>query len=154
MFKNTVTTDGHKAGIHYVNEEAYLAGHADSKSVSNRKDFDAEFPYVTKLPEQDRTDLMDPQKCRLLFVDPGKKNILTVGTGCKGTGVIKYTMVQRRREAYFQRNQIEYNGSISRVVQDNVGNPLTFVRNTDLGDVTRVVTLETLITMGYAQDYT
>ncbi|KAJ3243613.1 hypothetical protein HDU78_000299 [Chytriomyces hyalinus] len=154
MFKNTVTTDGHKAGIHYVNEEAYLAGHADSKSVSNRKDFDAEFPYVTKLPEQDRTDLMDPQKCRLLFVDPGKKNILTVGTGCKGTGIIKYTMVQRRREAYFQCNQIEYNGSISRVVRDNVGNPLTFVRNTDLGDVTRVVTLETLITMGYAQDYT
>ncbi|KAJ3407337.1 hypothetical protein HDU80_009014 [Chytriomyces hyalinus] len=95
MFKNTVTTASHKAGIHYINEEAYLAGHADSKSVNTRKDFDTEFPYVTKLPEQDRTELMDPHKYCLLFVDPGKKNILTVGTGCKGTGVIKYMMVLR-----------------------------------------------------------
>ncbi|KAJ3234891.1 hypothetical protein HDU81_001034, partial [Chytriomyces hyalinus] len=88
MFKNTVTTDGHKAGVHFVNEEAYFAGHAGSKSVNNRKDFNTEFPYVTNLPEPERKELMDFQKYRLLFVDPGKKNILTIGTGCKGTGVI------------------------------------------------------------------
>ncbi|KAJ3217062.1 hypothetical protein HDU81_000977, partial [Chytriomyces hyalinus] len=153
MFKNTVTTDSHKAGIHYVNEEAYLASHADCKSVNNWKDFNTEFPYVTKLPEQDQMDLMDSQKYRLLFVDPGKKNILTIGTGAKVGGVTKYTMVQRQREAYLKRNQDEYNGSILRMVQDNDRNALTFVQNTDFGDVNRVVTLETLVSMGYAQDF-
>ncbi|KAJ3228729.1 hypothetical protein HDU81_005949 [Chytriomyces hyalinus] len=149
-----VTTDGSKAGVHFFNEETYVAGPADCKPVSNRKDFD--FPYVTKLPQQDRMDLTDQQKCSLLFVDPGKKNILTIGTGSKGGSVIKYTMVQRRHESCFKRNQDEYNASISRVVQDNDGNALIFVQNTDQGDLTHMVTLETLITMGYgyAQDYT
>ncbi|KAI8837151.1 hypothetical protein BJ741DRAFT_664210 [Chytriomyces cf. hyalinus JEL632] len=64
-----------KAGVHFVNEEAYLAAPA-------RKYF-IKFPYVTKLPEQDRVDLMDPQKYCVLFGDPD----------------IKYTMVQRRCEA-------------------------------------------------------
>ncbi|KAJ3219001.1 hypothetical protein HDU81_000409, partial [Chytriomyces hyalinus] len=98
------------------------------RSVNNWKDFNTEFPYVTKLPEQDRMEFMDLQKYRLLLVNLGKKHILTIGTGSKGGGVIKYTMVQCQCEAYLKQNPDAYNRSISSVVQDNDGNALTVVQ--------------------------
>ncbi|KAI8841604.1 hypothetical protein BJ741DRAFT_646554 [Chytriomyces cf. hyalinus JEL632] len=69
------------------------------------------------------------ERYRLLFVDPGKKNIVMGGT-----------WGQREK-----RNQDKYKRNISKVVVDDDGKVLQF---TDQEDVTHDITLETLITMG------
>ncbi|KAI8839450.1 hypothetical protein BJ741DRAFT_679219 [Chytriomyces cf. hyalinus JEL632] len=136
------SADRHKAGIHHINTGAFGAGWLDMVCVKPSKQFEVEFPYVHTLPKEKkptdpgntnllyRKDLGDSERYRLLFVDPGKKNIVTVGTG---------------------RNQDEYKRSISKVVVGDDGQALQF---TDQEDVTHDITLETLITMEYVQDYT
>ncbi|KAI8841928.1 hypothetical protein BJ741DRAFT_700088 [Chytriomyces cf. hyalinus JEL632] len=107
-----------------INIEAYRAGWLDTTSVKPSKQFNIKFPYVHKLPKEKKPT--DAENTNLLY--------------CKDL-----------RSSERKRNQDKYKRSISKVVVGDNGQVLQF---TDQEDVTHDITLETLITMGYVQDYT
>ena len=70
-----------------------------------------EFTNVSDLSQQVRRQLLDMEQTRLLFVDPGKDNVVQitdgVRIGSRRTRCIGYTGVQRRRECGFKRSATE-----------------------------------------------
>eukprot|EP00877_Chromochloris_zofingiensis_P013045 jgi/Chrzof1/7995/UNPLg00046.t1 len=141
VFNNMITTDGYSVSLHYVRKDLfgvtkYNAGGRDEeeeekpkpkgKGKAKGKKVD-EFHYVQKL-DGEVNDRLLSDKTTLLWADPGKGALLTVGkvlqcrcpegaahcTCSHGIKTVQYTGRQCREESSQTRNQKERNAILQR----------------------------------------
>lgn len=132
IFNNTITTNGYKVGIHFTNLENYLhakftpginvIGEAKAEKWRLISSEETEFTYVNNIPTDTRAELLTDEKYVHLYCDPGKGNLLCIGTGdtiirkntktgdnkLKSGTIVNYTAAQRRHETGQKRNTDEY----------------------------------------------
>jgi hypothetical protein len=113
-FNNLILTNGYKASLVYVDESSYYTKRYE-KGVKKRREVVEPFAYIQNLTEGERQSLLEDNIVRL-YCDPGKGNLVTIGTGEKRLNSEKkridktvcYTGVQRRAETSQKRNREEH----------------------------------------------
>lgn len=109
VFNNMMSTDGYKCSIHYVNRAVYgNTGMKKGIKIVTPKKPKHEFKNAFTLTQEERTVLLDDTSVIRLMNDPGKDNIVCIGTGVKGGPILNYTANQRRHETTSTRNKREY----------------------------------------------
>ena len=146
VFNNMITTNGYKVGINYTNLDNYhhdkftrginVVGEDVMEKRRRLKAKEIEFTYVKNLSPERREELQS-DKFINLYCDPGKANILCIGTGTttnttngvtgdqkvKSSPVINYTAVQHRFQTGQTRNKKELKSILSSTVS---GSDLTY----------------------------
>lgn len=93
-FNNMVYTNGYKLCLHYCSDVHYGTNSftKGKKKGGKKKKADSS---VTPLDTEEKAILLN---ANLAFVDPGKNNLVTIGTGYRSGKVLQYTAKQRRFE--------------------------------------------------------
>lgn len=111
VFGNMISTNGYQCSVHYVDKESYKIqrfqkGNKICRDKMDKMDKKEEFEYVHKLSSSKREQLLSRNIIRV-YNDPGKGNILTLGTGGKKGVKMRYTARQRKFETGFYKNREE-----------------------------------------------
>jgi hypothetical protein len=107
-FNNMIMTNGYKASICYCSSSL----HGTTSYTKGRKRkvptiTPEEHPYFTDIEQDDREKLTEDCKTsgKVLFADPGKRDLVTIGTGYTNGEKIKYSAAQRKYETGQYRAQ-------------------------------------------------
>ena len=108
-FNNMIMTNGYKASICYCSASlhgttSFSKGRKKQKPEIVTSD---EHAYFTDLEREDRENLKRDceQPGKVLFSDPGKRDLVTIGNGYKNGEKIKYSACQRKYETGQYRAQ-------------------------------------------------
>jgi hypothetical protein len=119
-----LSTNGYAVSVSYIDVDAWGEGRMKRKGVKRRKkkSTDDEFPNTLKMEKAERARLLDEKAIKLLFVDPGKDNIVSIGdgsrqeTGKKKAHWVRYTNMQRRVESTSKRSRNELQEQLRRPI--------------------------------------
>jgi len=126
-FNNMVYTNGYKVCLHYCSDAHYGTNSytKGKKKDGKKKKVDSS---VTLLGTEDKVNLLEDN---LVYVDPGKNNLVTIGTGYRSGKVLQYTAKQRRFEtgqlqaSYCTKSKLHWyhknNGINLREIQSTLG---------------------------------
>lgn len=110
-FNNMITTDGYKVDLHFTDEKSFYAERFKKGSIMNgaKRTTEEDFRYIQELNEPEKHQL---EKSKVLFVDPGKGNIITITNGNfvekEDRKTLVYTSYQRQVESCMAHNRKVY----------------------------------------------
>ena len=149
-----ITTNGYQVGIHYTNVENFnhikytpgvnLIGESTMEKRRLKASKETEFQYANALSLEMREDLLNNENYISLYCDPGKGNLLCIGTGeakethwvlakpeVKSGPILNYTALQKRHETGQNRNATEYKVMLSKRTERTYGAILGLIGGLD-----------------------